>query len=92
MTEEPVVIGNVPHLRDVTTMIELLGRLGAEATVHDGMHLEVNAAHVNNYDAPYELVQARCVPRFWCLVRCWDPVWSCGRVIAGRLRDRCASR
>jgi UDP-N-acetylglucosamine 1-carboxyvinyltransferase len=41
----------------VTTMIELLGRLGAEATVHDGMHLEVNASRVDRYDAPYELVR-----------------------------------
>jgi len=57
LTREPVIIGNVPHLRDVTTMIELLGRLGAEATVHDGMQLEVNAARVDNYDAPYELVR-----------------------------------
>jgi UDP-N-acetylglucosamine 1-carboxyvinyltransferase len=57
LTREPVVIGNVPHLRDVTTMIELLGRLGAEATVHDGMQLEVNAARVDNYNAPYELVR-----------------------------------
>ncbi len=57
LTEEPVIIGNVPHLRDVTTMIELLGRLGAEATVHDGMHLEVNASRVDRYDAPYELVR-----------------------------------
>jgi len=57
LTREPVIISNVPHLRDVTTMIELLGRLGAEATVHDGMRLEVNAARVDNYDAPYELVR-----------------------------------
>ena len=57
LTREPVIISNVPHLRDVTTMIELLGRLGAEATVHDGMQLEVNAARVDNYDAPYELVR-----------------------------------
>ena len=47
----------MPHLRDVTTMIELLGRLGVEATVHDGTHLEVNAASVTSYAAPYELVR-----------------------------------
>jgi UDP-N-acetylglucosamine 1-carboxyvinyltransferase len=57
LTREPVVISNVPHLRDVTTMLELLGRLGAEATVHDGMRLEVNAARVDNYNAPYKLVR-----------------------------------
>jgi UDP-N-acetylglucosamine 1-carboxyvinyltransferase len=57
LTGEPVIISNVPHLMDVTTMIELLGRLGAEATVHEGMSLEVNAARINNCDAPYELVR-----------------------------------
>jgi len=57
LTDEPVIIGNVPHLKDVTTMIELLGRMGVEATVHDGMRLEVNAARVDKCDAPYELVR-----------------------------------
>lgn len=57
LTAEPVIIGNVPHLKDVTTMIELLGRMGAEATIHDGMRLEVNAARVDKCDAPYELVR-----------------------------------
>ncbi len=57
LTDEPVIIGNVPHLKDVTTMIELLGRMGVEATVHEGMRLEVNAARVDKCDAPYELVR-----------------------------------
>ncbi len=57
LTSEPVVIGNVPHLMDVTTMIELLGRMGAEATIHDGMRLEVNAARISECYAPYELVR-----------------------------------
>lgn len=57
LTDEPVFIGNVPHLMDVTTMLELLGRMGAEATVHDGMRLEVNAARINECYAPYELVR-----------------------------------
>ncbi len=57
LTEEPVVIGNVPHLRDVTTTIELLGRMGVEATVHEGMRLEVDAARVTECYAPYDLVR-----------------------------------
>ena len=28
LPSEPVKVGNVPHLQDVTTMIELLGRMG----------------------------------------------------------------
>lgn len=57
LTEEPVVIGNVPHLRDVTTTVELLGRMGVEATVHEGMRLEVDAARVAECYAPYDLVR-----------------------------------
>ena len=30
LADGPVTIGNVPHLHDVTTMIELLGRMNAE--------------------------------------------------------------
>ncbi len=57
LTDQPVIIGNVPHLKDVTTMIELLGRMGVEATVHEGMRLEVNAAGVEECSAPYDLVR-----------------------------------
>jgi len=57
LTDEPVIIGNVPHLKDVTTMIELLGRMGVESTIHDGMRLEVNAGQVNECYAPYDLVR-----------------------------------
>ena len=57
LTDESIIIGNVPHLRDVTTTIELLGRMGAEATVHDGMRREVNAAGVDECYAPYDLVR-----------------------------------
>ena len=57
LAEGDVRISNVPHLRDVTTTIELLGRLGAEVTLHEGMDVEVNATHVNEFTAPYDLVK-----------------------------------
>jgi len=57
LTDEPVFIGNVPHLRDVTTMIELLGRMGAVATVHESGALKVDTSRIDNCDAPYELVR-----------------------------------
>lgn len=57
LTEKRVLIGNVPHLQDVTTMIELLGRMGVEVTVHEAMRVEVNAAHISDCSAPYELVR-----------------------------------
>jgi len=57
LTEEPVVVGNMPHLHDVTTMIELLGRMGASVTLDEHMRVEVDASSVREYAAPYELVK-----------------------------------
>lgn len=57
LTDQRVIIGNVPHLNDVTTTIELLGRMGVEVTVHDGMRVEVDAASLTGCYAPYELVK-----------------------------------
>ena len=56
LTEEPVVVGNVPHLQDVTTTIELLGRMGAAVTIDERMRIEVHAAGPIESIAPYELV------------------------------------
>ena len=57
LTEEPVCISNVPHLQDVTTTIELLGRMGAKVTVHEQMEIEVDAAEITERQAPYDLVK-----------------------------------
>ena len=57
LTDQRVVIGNVPHLRDVTTMIELLCRMGVEATADEKMRVEVDAANIHECYAPYELVK-----------------------------------
>lgn len=57
LAEGPVSIGNVPHLRDVTTMIELLGSMGVSVTIDDKMRVEVDASTVRECVAPYELVR-----------------------------------
>ena len=57
LTEEPVRVSNVPHLRDVTTTFELLGRMGAEVTVHEFMEIEVDASSITEFQAPYDLVK-----------------------------------
>jgi UDP-N-acetylglucosamine 1-carboxyvinyltransferase len=57
LTEHPVRIGNVPHLHDVTTMIELLGCLGADVVIDEKMRVEVTAASLKSLRAPYELVK-----------------------------------
>ena len=57
LTDQPVIIGNVPHLRDVRTTIELLCRMGVEVTAHEPMRLTVDAANIHECSAPYELVK-----------------------------------
>ena len=57
LTDQPVVIGNVPHLHDITTTIELLGRMGSKITVNECMNIEIDNAEINNFFAPYELVK-----------------------------------
>jgi len=57
LADGPVTIGNVPHLQDVTTMIELLGRMGASVTVDERMRIEVDPRTLRETFAPYELVK-----------------------------------
>ncbi len=57
LSEAPVSIGNVPHLHDITTTMELLGRMGIRLVVDEKMNVEVDSSYITNYDAPYELVR-----------------------------------
>ena len=57
LATRPVTIGNVPHLKDVTTMLSLLQMMGAEVTVNDRQGVEIDATHVDRRQAPYELVK-----------------------------------
>lgn len=57
LAEEPVHISNIPHLHDVTTIMELLGQMGVRLTVDERMHVEVDARNINHFYAPYELVK-----------------------------------
>jgi UDP-N-acetylglucosamine 1-carboxyvinyltransferase len=50
-------IGNVPRLRDVNTMIRLLGLLGVKTEWRDKNHLRVDTTGVDNHIAPYEVVK-----------------------------------
>ena len=53
----PVVVRNVPHLKDVTTTISLLRMMGVEVTVDEQLNVEVDASSVDRREAPYELVK-----------------------------------
>ena len=57
LADAPIVIGNVPHLHDVTTTVGLLGALGAQLTIDEKLNITVDPTHVNQTVAPYELVK-----------------------------------
>jgi UDP-N-acetylglucosamine 1-carboxyvinyltransferase len=57
LTDQAVTIGNLPHLHDVTTMLELLGQLGAEVSLDESMKVEIRARRLRSLRAPYELVK-----------------------------------
>ncbi len=54
---EPVTVSNVPHLKDVTTMLSLLQMMGVQVTVDDRLKVEIDARNVDRREAPYELVK-----------------------------------
>ena len=57
LSEAPVTVGNIPHLHDITTTMELLGRMGVQLLVDEKMNIEVDSSTINSYEAPYELVR-----------------------------------
>ncbi len=57
LADSPSLISNVPHLLDVTTMMRLLGQLGASLTVDEKLSIEVDPRSVDSTKAPYDLVK-----------------------------------
>ncbi len=57
LTHETVQICNLPHLFDITTMIELLACMGVEPVIDEKLNVEVNSSTIRHFNAPYELVK-----------------------------------
>ncbi len=57
LADGPVTVGNVPHLHDITTTMELLGQMGVQLMVDERMNIEVDNRTINEFFAPYELVK-----------------------------------
>ncbi len=57
LADGPVMVSNIPHLHDITTMFELLGCLGVTVTMNEKMQVDVDATTLNNHIAPYDLVK-----------------------------------
>ncbi|BAP54663.1 UDP-N-acetylglucosamine 1-carboxyvinyltransferase [Thioploca ingrica] len=57
LADTPSCISNIPHLQDITTMIELLGRMGVDLVIDEKLNIEVDSSRVHTFTAPYDLVK-----------------------------------
>ncbi|MDG4548831.1 MAG: UDP-N-acetylglucosamine 1-carboxyvinyltransferase [Candidatus Contendobacter sp.] len=57
LADAPMTIRNVPHLQDVTTTMELLGRMGVDLVVDERINIQVDPRSIRSFQAPYELVR-----------------------------------
>ena len=57
LADSPLKVGNLPHLNDVTTMLELLGSMGVDVMLSDEMEVQVDTSTIKNLNARYELVK-----------------------------------
>lgn len=57
MAQTPVTLSNVPHLKDVTTTLQLLASIGVEMMFDERLNIEIDPTHVTSKEAAYELVK-----------------------------------
>lgn len=57
LLDGPLLIKNVPHLRDVTTMVNLLRQMGVEVNLSDRADVVVDPRKLHHFEAPYDLVK-----------------------------------
>jgi len=57
LCSSPIKLLNLPHLNDVTTMLELLGSMGLDVLLNEDMEVQIDASTIKNLDARYELVK-----------------------------------
>ena len=57
LLQDKLIVSNVPHLNDITTMLEILSSMGAFMTFNENMDIEIDTSSINNLKARYELVK-----------------------------------
>src|SRR5512143_3536459 len=57
LAAEPLKLGNVPHLKDISTMLALLGHMGVRVTLDDQNHVTLCGESIPHKEAPYEMVK-----------------------------------
>ncbi len=57
LTAQPLTLGNVPRLKDISTMLALLAHMGVRITPQDGHRVSLSGEDIPNREAPYEMVK-----------------------------------
>jgi UDP-N-acetylglucosamine 1-carboxyvinyltransferase len=57
LCDKPITFKNLPYLQDITTMFELLGSMGADITLNEGMDFIISTSNLHDFEARYELVK-----------------------------------
>jgi len=56
LTAEPVILNRIPQVRDIGTMLDLIGHVGATVS-SEGGRVTICAGRIEHPEAPYELVK-----------------------------------
>ncbi len=57
LADGPMTVGNVPHLQDITTTMELLGAMGVTLVIDEKLSIETDVSTIKQLYAPYDLVK-----------------------------------
>lgn len=57
LAETPVTLSNVPHLRDVTTSLQLLATMGCDVLMDERLNITLDCSAIHSKEAPYDLVK-----------------------------------
>lgn len=57
LLDDSAFIGNLPHLQDITTKLELLNSMGSHINFHEDGFIEINSSNIILPEARYELVK-----------------------------------
>ena len=57
LSDSPVRVGNMPHLHDITTTLELLGQMGVTLTVDERSGVVIDPTTLTDTEAAYDLVK-----------------------------------
>ena len=57
LSDEDVILKNLPYLQDITTMFELLGSMGADIILNENMNFTIATNNLKEKEARYELVK-----------------------------------